>query len=126
MDDKFDKELEGLTGRSTVFLLGLINPNGDELPNGVEDEVVSKRKFEIRHFLGAFRGLGRTLDSLSGEEAKVLDTLVGMDDFSAKFTAYLPSTAVSSTDTCQKYSLYSIIRPSLSMGRQSTFSWVLG
>ena len=70
--------------------LVLINPNGDELPDGVEDGVVSKRKLEIRHFLGAFRGLGRTLDSLPEEEAKVIDTLVGMDDFYAYFCCSHP------------------------------------
>lgn len=37
MDDNFDKELEGLRGRSSAQLLVLINPNGDELPDGVED-----------------------------------------------------------------------------------------
>lgn len=103
MDNRYDENLEDLEGRSRAHFLVLINPDGDDLSEGDEDGVVSRRKREIRHFMGIFRGLGKTLDSLLPEESATIDALVGMDGFSTVFKEYLPSTVVSSTDTTPEH-----------------------
>jgi hypothetical protein len=103
MDTRHDEALEFLRGRSRALFLTVINPDGDDLPEGDEDGRVSKKRLEIRHFMGIFRGLGKTFDSLSPDESAVIDALAGMDEFSTVFKELLPSTVVSSTDTTPEH-----------------------
>jgi len=84
--------------QSSRFVLHLVV---SVIDYNAEFDSASQVSSEVRRLLNKFRGNNQfsTVASLNSEELNGLDALLGNSVFSAKFSDYIPSTVVSSTDT---------------------------